>query len=85
LVGKDSAKDFFHLIDDRSLLNKTDTATPKIDKSVLEELIERHGLEIDEEQEVPLIQGESFDDRTKRLMTFAKKVHLMAQRKSGVQ
>ena len=52
---------------------------------MIEELIERHGLEIDEEQELPLIKGESFDDRTKRLVTFAKKVHLMVQSKSGVQ
>ena len=85
LVGKDTAKDFFNLIDDRSLLNKTNTATPKIHKSVVEELIERHGLEIDEDQEVPYIKGESFDDRTKRLVTFAKKVRLMIQHKSGVQ
>ena len=52
---------------------------------MVEELIERHGLEIDEEQEVPYIKGESFDDRTKRLVTFAKKVRLMIQHKSGVQ
>jgi integrase len=85
LVGKDSAKDFFNLIDDSTLLSKTNTVSPKIDKSVVEELIERHGLEIDEEQEVPYIKGESFDDRTKRLVTFAKKVRLMIQHKSGVQ
>ena len=52
---------------------------------MIEELIERHGLEIDEEQEVPYIKGESFDDRTKRLIKFAKKVRLMIQHKSEIQ
>ncbi|MDA8806003.1 hypothetical protein N9N55_02145 [Opitutales bacterium] len=83
LVGKDSAKDFFHSINENVLIKKVHSDTLKIDKSVIEELIERHGLEIDQEKEVPYIGGESYDDRVKRLIKFGQKVRSMISRKRG--
>ena len=95
LVGKDSAKDFFHSINENALIKKVHSDTLKIDKSVIEELIERHGLqttvieelieryglEIDEEKEVPYIQGETYDDRCKRIMKFNQKIMILVSQK----